>query len=311
MSDRYTLYPASVYFGNTLVDLRQLQSYQFQRNGTKSALTPAGSADRLHIGLANAKPIHRFATRDLESVFNSIGSVAAGIGSDSGDASPSAIWRFQQRACSSDFQASGDNVHINTQTAKGYIKPVSVSGSEDDTDGCLVNLEYHSLSTDGVTVPDTKITTNLTGAPEVAFVSRYFHGPCYYNGIQIEGIDGFNVEFGINATTKLFGNVFPTCYSVETRNPRLTLSGTEANIDAGANAFINNIAGPWTQYLRRGVDKNSRVADNVASHISLVVTSGEWCVDEESYQETGDGNVSVAIEAIDGLVAVGVDVTIP
>jgi len=310
MSDRFSGYPATIHFGSTEVDLRQLQSHQFSPNGTKSFQRPGGSADRKAATLANAKPVHRFTTLDLETIFNNIGSVATGIDSTAG-IGPSATWRWQQRGCSSDFQASANNVHINMATDFGYIKPVSLSSSEDNTDGALVTLEYYSVSSNGTDDPDNKTTGALTGAPSPAFNSQYFHGPTYYNGAAVNGIDGCTIDFGINATVKLFGNVFPTCYAVETRDPRMTLTGTKSNIDSALSQYINDISTSWTQYLRKGLNKNSRVADGTAAHISAVVTSGEWCVDDSSWQDTGDNQVSVTVEAVDGLVAIGVDVTIP
>jgi len=309
MSNRYSGFPASLYLAGTLVHLRQLENWGFSANSNKSLYTPGGSLDRMNAGLQSAKPMHRFGTRDLKTIFDN---VSPSVGADSVDPLASANgaeWRFQQRNCQSGFKT---NSHIGRSTEAGYVKPVSVSAAEDDTHGAMVDLEYYSISVDGLTFPETKAAiADLSGAPQPTFTSQYFFGPTYYNSVLIDGLDRVSINFGINVDAKLFGYVFPRCYTIQDRAPSITVSGTNSAIDVAVQQLINSSAGAWVHYLRRGASGNSRVADNVASHMSFSLATSEWCVNEESWSETADNQVSVEIQAINATVAVGVDVAIP
>ena len=312
MSNRYSGFPCSMYVGGVLRNFRQLESHSFSPNSNKSTYTPGGSLDRLNATLHSAKPIHRWSTRDLETVFVTAGiSPSVGAASSSGSADASAAWNYQQRQCSSGFDGSA--VHIGRETSSGFIRPVSLSSGEDDTDGAIVSLEYMTTARDDTTDPEIKLAgRDLSGLSQPAFVSQFFHGPSYYNGIVVPGIDRFSANFGINVDAKLFGGVFPQCYVIQSRAPSITLSGTNAAISAALSQFINTSLGTgWVHYLRRGASGGSRVSDATAVHMAVSMTSSEWCVNEESWQQTNDVQSSVEVMAIDATIAINATTTIP
>lgn len=304
MSNRYSGYPATITPNGDTINLRQMEGYSWSANSQKSYLRPGGNLDRVSAVLHSARPVHSFQTRDLETIFANLS--PATITVDEG-----ATWRWQQRNCAGSFKTGTS--HISKTSLGGVIKPVSLTCSEEDTNGAIVAIEYHSLSDDGINPPDTKTNSvNFASAPTPTFVSQFFMGPTRHNGAAVLGIDQISINFGLNVSSKLFDNVFPVCATLESRDPSLTLTGTNLALNAAINQFIVGTTGSgFIQYLRRGSNNNARVADASAVHLAASISAGCWSVDEESWQSTGDGKTSVTIVAIGGAIGITMNSTIP
>jgi len=304
MSNRYSGYPATITPNGDTLHLRQMEGYSWSPNGQKSYLRPGGSLDRVSAVLHSARPVHSFQTRDLESIFANI-SVAT-ITPDEG-----ATWRWQHRNCAGSFKTG--TAHIGKTSLGGIIKPVSLNCSEEDANGASVSIEYHSLSDDGLNPPDTKTNSvNFASAPTPTFVSQFFMGPTRHNGAAFEGIDQVSINFGLNVSSKLFANVFPVCATLESRDPSITLTGTNLALNAAINQFIAATTGSgFIQYLRRGSNNGSRVADASSVHAAISLSAGCWSVDDESWSSTADGKVSVTVVAIGGSLGLVTNSAIP
>lgn len=285
MSNRYSVYPATVTSDSTDYDFRQMDSYSFAPNTSKTAYIPPGSLDVANVGLAKAMPMHRFSTRDLVTAFTNI-SPTVGLDIDGG-----ATFRYQQRLCSNGFDTTA--VHVGRSVNAGFLKMANLSASSDDTDGAMLQLELYSTSSDGLTAPDTKAASqNFSAVSTPTFTSRFFFGPVYLDGSKIAGVERVSIDFGLNCEAKTFDLVYPQCYTIVSRQPRITFSGTNAAIDAAISSFINDNGGTLAVYFRKGVHGGARVADATTSHAKVSFTSGEYSVDDESITNNGDGTFS-------------------
>lgn len=288
MSNRFSIYPATLTAaGPTAHNFRQMESYGFSPNASKSPITPGGSLDVAHVGLAMAKPMHRFGTRDLLTVLTNV-SPTVGLEMTGG-----AVFRYQQRKCQNGFDSTA--VHVSRAAAAGLLTIGQISASADDQDGALATMNFHSISSDGLTSPETKTASvDLSAVSTPTFISRFFFGPVYKGGSKVEGIDRVTVDFGLQVDSKTFDFPYPTCVSVVARNPRITFGGTNAAVDAAINSFIND-SGAIAVYLRRGAHGQARVADATTSHAKISTTSGEYSVDEESVGQLQDGSFSFTV----------------
>ena len=299
MSNRFGIYPATLSpASGGDINLAQLDSHSFSPGQSKAPYTPGGGLDRVHVGLATARPMHRLSTRDLDTVFTRI-SPTVGLAIPNG-----AVFRYQQRLCEGGFQ-TGTN-HIQRAVAKGFVKPGTLSASEGDSEGSSVSLDFYSLSVDGFTDPDVKTgSIDLAAAPTPSFSSRFFFGPVTLGGAKLPGIASHSVDFGIECDSKLFDFVFPTCVAITARNPVITFSGPNAALDVTLNSFANNLASPLVLYHRRGAHGQARVSDVTTSHMSITAAAGEWSVSEESVSGQGDGTFSFQV-MVTGTLAVSV-----
>lgn len=288
MSNRFSAYPATLTANSTPIHFRQMDSYGFSPNATKSPYTPPGALDVAHVGLAKAMPVHRFSTLDLTTALTNV-SIVAGLDVDGG-----AVFRYQQRLCQSTFDTAA--VHISRAANAGLLIPRSIAASSDDAAGARINLELFSISSNGIASPETKTASvDLSAVSTPTFTSRFFFGPVYLSGSKIEGIERVNIDFGLNAQAKTFDLVYPTCYTIDTRGPTITFTGTNAGIDAALNSFINDLGGTLAVYFRKGVHGQARVADATAQHIKISTTSGEYSVSDEAVQSNEDGSFSFSV----------------
>lgn len=291
---RYSIYPADFVLSTPATHtIRQMDGHTFNPNPVKSPYTPGGGLDRAHVGLVNASPMHTFNTLDLETIFVDM-AVSPIAGLDIEGIAPAAVWRYQERLCQGGFDTTATHIAINSNA--GFLKPGTLSASAGDTDGASVSMDFYSISTDGLTAPDTKAdAVNFSGVSAPTFESRYFFGPIYYNSSKLEGMDSVSIDFGIACEAKHFDFVYPQCVTITRRDPTITFTGNNMAIDAALNLFVNDAAGAFAIYFRKGVHGQSRVPVGTASHIKITAATGEWSVDSNSVSRTDDGQISVTV----------------
>ena len=306
---RFGIYPATLKptTGGD-INLSQLDSHRFSPNAQKSPYKPGGSLDTLHVGLVSAKPMHSLSTCDLETVLSRI-SHTDGLAIDGDTTNGSAFFRYQNRICEGGFSAAA--THVGRTSKKGYVKLGTLSGSEGDAKGATISLEYYSISLDGLEDPDVKsVNVDLSAVAVPSFVSRFFFGPTYLGGVKVEGVVQTSVNFGVSCDAKLFDYVYPTCYSINSRDPSITFSGPNAKIDALLSSFSNNLSAPLDVYYRRGVHGQARVGNGTASHIKVTAASGEWSLDDEGGSGQDDITSSFTV-TVTGQLALSVASPIP
>lgn len=282
---RFSLFPASfVHAGGTL-NLTQLQSHGFRPGSQKAPIIPGGAIDRAHVGTSMASPVHSFSTRDLAGVFATL-SATAGLACTGG-----ATFRRQARKESDTF-LTGSN-HVTYASTKGFLLPRTLSASQDSAEGVMLTCEYFSLSTNGIAEPETINTgVDFSSAPTPAFSSRFFMGPIKRASTMLSSILGWEYDFGINFQPKHFdGNIFAECGSIITREPKITFTAADANLNDSLSAF-HNVSGALLLFGRKGSSSSARVADATAEHLKVTVSAGEYCVDEDSVSGNDDGTVS-------------------
>ena len=304
MSTRHSLYPATFNDGGDN-DLTQMNGFGIRPNSQVAAITPGGALDRAHVGLSSASPVCTFTTRVLAGFFGWDANIPTlGLNCTGG-----ATFRLQRRADGGAF-ATGANHETYTST-QGFLRPVTLSCSQTDTDGAMLSCEY-TPTWDGSTRPLVHNTTvDFTLAPAPAFSSRFFCGPVYHNAVQIPSIEGWSYDFGINYTPRAFdGNAFAKEGSIITRSPALTITTADQSVGAAIDAFMSAVNTSFAAYLQKGASSTDRVAALTAQHVKVTISAGEWHLDEASVQGNEDGSASFMVTPT-GTVAVVTNSAIP
>jgi len=225
----------------------------------------------------------------------------------------SLFFRWQQRDDCGTFQQPADPSHVGWYGRGGLICPESLTASQADESGALINCKVWVTSDDGHTDPLTHVDgVDLTAgdATTPAFNSRYFMGPVTVGGSLVEGITDVSVNFGLMASYPSFdGDVFPRVATIDTRQPTITFTTSKGNVGAALSMFGRS-SGAVSCYFIKGANNGTRAALSTAEHVSNTSSAGMWHHDSASVSDNGDGTVSFTILPT-GALAQSLTATVP
>ena len=284
---RFSIFPFScVTAGPTNLHLPQLENYGLQMNSQLASLIPGGALDVSVSHLANAAPALSLQTRDLLTIMNAVGPSSvlpftAGVG------------RLQKRTDTGFLTGSDHEVY---DIAKGTLVPMSITGSQEDTEGATLIVNAVILD-DGVNRPIVRQTgQSLASAPAPAFVSRYYMAPAFIDTVQIPNLVRSSIEFGINYNAKGFnGSTFPTEGAIIARRPKFKFTTTDASVDAAVDSFLRVLGGEIRSFFQASVDGSDRIAAGTTAHIKISATGGTWNTEDVTAQNEEDGTVTVSV----------------
>jgi hypothetical protein len=207
------------------------------------------------------------------------------------------------RADGGTFQATGAGTHQRYTNQKGFLFIESISASQDDPQGTVVDLIYYPLSLTGAAadVPLVPSFENTTVAP--GYDDTHYLGPLSLTTVAtgnpgallpIVGLQSVRIESGIQFSPKRgSGDAFATIGSIIERRPTFTFVTNDPNdvFDSGyASLFGDDMNASFkvVQYFRDGLPGSRRVADAAARNLAIYCETGDWTGDGFSVQQTGD-----------------------
>lgn len=284
-ANRYSIYPASFVHGGGTLDLQQMEDFSVSVNAQRSAIIPGGAVDQAHIGIASGPSEATLGTRDLDTYFGT-GSPSAGL-----SCTGACTFRKQERANGSTFASS--TAHNTWAAQKGFLKPNTLTASQDDEQGAKLTLGFTPLWDGTNALLTAADAVDFATAPAPAFASRFFLGPVYHNSTQIEGITDVNIDFGIEYSAKMFdGDAFPKTGAIIARRPTITFTTVDAS-DIYALGLYGQAITTLAVYLQRGVASGTRVAAATATHCKVTFSTGDFGAEDIAVSgPTEDGTIS-------------------
>ena len=284
---RYGIYPAS-FTNGTPWHLNQVDSVDVRFGPNKTDVIPGGNVDRSAVMMVTGDPRISFSTSDVLTALTNC-TMTAGY-----NASAGATIRYQQRADGGTF--SGGSTFSLVSATKGFLYPTTLTAQNGDAGGARIDLEFVALY-DGTNAALTASVSQAVASPTPAFNSKYFMGPVYANGTQIDGVQSVTIQTGMAYTLAIAdGELWARVGSIVTRRP--TIQFTMLKVDYYSNfssLFNNSVPGTIACYFARGVDGGARVSYASASHVKISAATGSWSPDNVSVREDGDAMMSVTV----------------
>lgn len=302
---RFSIYPASLVHAGGTLNLAQLQAFR---------VGPAPAIKRVYVGgavdpkaniLTRGDPRVELGTRDLTTLLTTLNPLTGLASFGAG-----ATFRLQERDDGESVFLSG-LTHETFVVNKYHLVLNSISAQQDDQDGLLANLTCHALY-DGTNNPIIHNTgVDFAAAPAPAFASEFWMGPVYHNAVQVEGITGWSVEFGVQFTPfRTSGAVWPTQGYIARRQPVLRATSLKVDVVANLVKELRALAGTFAVYGWKGADASHRVAVGSGVHLKISCAAGAWGDDEIAATENDDGTFSAVIMPT-GTLAMSIASTIP
>lgn len=282
-STRYSIYSATV----NGTSWTQIAGCGVRNGSSKEVIVPGGGLDAGAVILSMADPTVTISSHDFTTIWGAV-SVSTGLNCTSG-----ATFRFQQRAAGGTFTGSTNNVSLSSTQGHAILR--SVSASQDSPAICEVD---YKPTYDGSTLP-LVVNASVSFSATPTFVSCFYLGPVYVNGVQIEGVVSTRVDTGVMFDVfRGDGDLYAKVGSVIVRRPSISITWRAAEyLSSGlANIFNSAPGGAVALYYLKGVHGSSaRVAAGTTSHGKISLASGAWSPDDISVQDVGDANITVTI----------------
>tara|TARA_Y100001963_G_scaffold99697_1_gene137242 strand:+ start:15953 stop:16813 length:861 start_codon:yes stop_codon:yes gene_type:complete len=269
--------------------LDQVDGVDPSTNATEAEIIPGGAVDRAHVGIGSASPTVGLRTRDLVTFFGTV-SATAGLA-----VAGASTFYFQRRDDGGTFKTGSSN-HSYTST-NGFLRPTTITASQDDTDGAMLQSEFTPLW-DGTTteplVHNASVDIDSEATP--AFNSRFFLGPVYHNAAQLDGITSITVDYGINYVAEAFnGDAYAKTGAIVTRQPVFTFVTKDWAVGAALDMFGRTVTSSLAIYLQKGLAGGTREPAASTVHCKIGCTAGYWRLDEASVQGTEDGQQTFSV----------------
>jgi len=271
--DRHVLYAVNidtVDAGDVFID--QISDFNVSPQISKRLTGADGAVFNTHAAVRNQEPRLTFTTSKLATVLAKIGIQGLPISSD---ADEPGLEAFLQKTVEGGTRASGAE-HQKLTIKKGIIVPRTLNAGLDGADLDLEAIATWDGTNDPIIVADNQA---LTGTPSVS--ELFCVGPAYINGASLEGIQNISIDFGIQVTLRYHqGDVWPHWSGIMLIQPVITITTDDAltlstfGLSGTAQGETNSVI-----YLRKTQKNGTRVANDVAEHISFTVDDGHISVD--------------------------------
>lgn len=287
--------------GTTLNDIRNVN----ENPGVQQmVMTAGGNVTPTSRALSHADPKINITTADLATLL--------GLVSPSTGLKVSSAWegQYEKRADGGVYSGSGSHVTLNG--TNGYLCINAINAEQDNVQGADAEVEFHPLSSDGMSVPVTvNLSQSLAGSPDVP--ARFALGPVYANGTEIAATKA-NIQFGKKVGGKRAGGaLFLRTVNVEERLPGIEITVIDPTLcdEAKLNYFLGAMSGTGVVvYLLKVNPGAGRVDGATGAHISFSCASGVWVMTGQ--QASAQGDVMTTFRAdLTGVITVSTTATIP
>jgi len=289
--DAYTLYAVNVDIAggsdsDILID--QVENFSLDPAINRLLLQADGNVYPTYVTVMGQSPVIGFTTSKLAAVLAKCGLTGLAIAADVDEPGVECWWH---KLAEGGTRAAGSS-HLKMTVKKGIIVPRTLNAPIDGH----ATIAYDTIPTYDGTNDPIVIAGNqaLSGSPGVSEV--FTCGKVMINGAQLEGVQNISVDFGIRLTIiKADGLVWPTYVAIIGIQPLITI----ATVDLGciSTLGLTGAAQGATDsiiYLRKLSEGGTRVADNVAEHISLTIDEGHISV--QNANSGGDANATANVE---------------
>lgn len=247
------------------------QSHNFNQNIVK--MMSDGAADPTFSAVGKLSSDIKFTTGKVATALANGG--LSGFVIDSDGTNPGVDFYLQQHQPGGTRKTGSD--HIKATLANGILVPQSLSaGSEDPA-----KLEFLAVGVyDGTNDPISYTLNQALPADTISADQMFFSGPVSINGTAIEGVQSFDLDFGVNLNRK-GGDGLPYDTFVNIANREPVIKFTTLDVDTALSLVGPNGAGHTADchyYLRKAADGGTRVADATAQHIKLSTHKGSIIV---------------------------------
>lgn len=283
--ERHGIFPASF----DSLDVAQIGSASIQNGNSKSMVTPGGALDTAAVIQAFADPRCALDTQNLGVLSTVSPTVGLAV-------STAFAFRYQKRVDGGTFATS--TAHTKVGGTKGFLYPSRLRVKQDDPEGAQLELAFVPLydGTNAVLVPANSQNFD-SGVPVPAFTAIFYQGPFYLAGSQIDGVTGFEVDFGIEyRPVRNDGDVYARSGFIVRRRPQIqvTLNNVAYLATRGFFGSAYTSAGVALYYWK-GVHGGDRVAAATGQHVKISSVTGEMSADDLSVRDNGDGTHTYTI----------------
>lgn len=282
---RHGIFPASF----DALDITQIQSVSIQSGTNKSMITPGGAIDTAAVIHTFADPRVSFETHNLGVLSTASPTVGLAVETE-------AALRYQQRLDGGTFETGAE--HLGIGATKGFLYPTRIRSRQDDPNGAVLEMMFVPLYDGTNAILTFDATSDFdSGVPTPAFVAQYFHGPLYIGGVQIPGMQSYDIDFGIEyRTVRQDGQLYPTAGYIVRRRPQIQVTLTNAAYLATRGFFPSAYTSTGVAiYLPKGVHGGDRVAAATTQHAKISSVTGELSGDDLSVQDNGDATHTYTI----------------
>ncbi len=254
--------------GGSNVLLDQVQNFAVNTAVNHAIMASDGAVDPTYVSVMNQAPGVSFTSTAIATILAACGINGAVIDSDVDD--PGLLCYFQKMS-EGGTRAAGSN-HILMTINEGLLVPVTINAAQDSpaTIDMAATISYDGTN-DPIVIADSQA---LVGSPAVG--ELFTVGPVSINGTTLEGIQSTTINFGIQVIAQGGdGAVWPTYVAIMSRRPSITLRTTDVSslstfgLTGAAQGASDSLV-----YLRKLSEGGTRVADNVAEHISFSIDEG-------------------------------------
>lgn len=255
------------------VFLDQIMNQSHNLNQTLSKLRSDGAADATFSSIAKRASEIGFSTAKVATALSKGGVSGFAIASDG--TNPGIDFYLQQHQQGGTRKTGSD--HIKATLATGILVPQSLQASNDD----MATMEFLAVGIyDGTNEPISYTLGEDLPADTIDANQLFYAGPVQLNGTTIEGVQSFNLDFGVNLNRVGGDGVpFDKFVNIAYREPviRITTHDVENALSViGENGTGHSEA--CNYFLRKAADGGARVADATEEHIKLTTNKGTLLV---------------------------------
>lgn len=263
-----------------------------------------GQVDPTFVAVSKASPGITFTTTEIKRVLDKLDETGVpmdGLSIVAGTDAPVIVY-FQLHPQYG--TRSTDNDFISVTITDCLVTPQALDVQ--DGQAAAISLNITPAISTGVNV-----VTVATGVNNPAITmtvdQQYTAGPIKINTASIDVANFNNVQsgsmgFGIDvATISGDGVIYSKIAYIRSRNPTITAQLTDATaftelLDSGEMIGVPQGANDSTLFLRKIDDDGTRVADNIAEHIAIIVDGGR--ITTSTFAATGQEAASSGIRIL-------------
>ena len=227
----------------------------------------SGAPYNTHAGTRRTVPSLSAMTTDLKSFLDKVGLVGKAI--TTGDV----LTTYWSLVAEGGQPNSAGSVHEKIVINKGVIYPEMLSVDE-DTDA---SLSFSALAThDGTNLPVVFTASQALPATESDVDVLWGLGPITILGSQVEGIQGYTINFGNLARTRgSDGRPYAYHSSIDLHQPTIEIRVLDPRVMRTFTLLgTAQVTTPSALYLRKRALGGGPVANATAEHIKFTITKG-------------------------------------
>ncbi len=258
--------------------------------GVESIIRMAGgSIDPQFSAAAFAEPYVKIGAHDLQAILSNVSPVT-------GLPFNAAAVQYEARSQGGIFKGNGNHVTLSSTLGCAWVN--DFGATQDDKEGADINLTYACLY-DGTNAPlVVNAAQNLTGSPTVNALHAL--GPVIFENQAggLVGVTKVRVNTGMEYRVKRSdGDLFARFGSFVKRAPTIEIDCLNLGVLGTIGPFKLPITNPLVVYFQKVLSGGGRVAYNVAQHVSVTISAGDYTIQEIPVDGDGDATTRITVAA--------------